>query len=86
LIYAQTGKKSGTNEVVGVQAHALYQGYFISCWKLQGLPRCHETVVTDGDNKTVKPTIVRSTMIAQQIVENKYRYVYLFFNGEWLVF
>ena len=75
MIYAQIGKKSGTNEVVGVQAPALYQSCFISCWKLQGLSRRHETIVMIGDNKTVKPTIVRSTMIAHQMTKNKYRYL-----------
>ena len=29
--------KSGMGDLVGVQAHALYQSGFISCWKLQGL-------------------------------------------------
>jgi hypothetical protein len=36
---------------------------------------CHAAMV--GDNKTVKPTIDRSTMIAHQMIKNKYRYVYL---------
>ena len=75
MIYAQIGKKSGTNEVVGVQAHALYQSCFISCWKLQGLSRRHQTIVMVGNNKTVKPTIDRSTMIAHQMTKNKYRYL-----------
>ncbi|MGO2279342.1 MAG: hypothetical protein ACTH5U_11080, partial [Pseudomonadales bacterium] len=64
--------KSGTNEDVGVQAHALYQSCFISCWKLQGLSHSHETIVMVGDNKTVKPTIDCATMIAHQTIENKY--------------